>query len=313
MLSLVFLGTGAGIPSPARNLSAIWLGYEEASLLFDCGEWTQRQLQKSGISYMSIDHIFITHWHADHWAGIIGLMQTMNLEGRTKPLHIYGPTAEKMVADILDLDYWGPRFPIEAHDVPYRGAQLSEVLRSEKFSILSVPVAHTVPAVAYGFREYDKTNVDIALAESRYGLKQGPLVGQLKEKGSVVFKGKTITLEDVALRKPGLSAVYSGDTKFSKNLVALAMGADLLIHDSTFDEEKEGIGHAGAADAGKAAAAAGAKFLVLTHFSRRYQDVQPLVDAAKAVFPSTAAAADFLRVELKKGEPPKLLYRERKR
>lgn len=312
MLSILFLGTGAGIPSPARNLSAIWMGYEDTNLLFDCGEGTQRQLQKSGVSYMAIDHIFITHWHADHWAGIIGLMQTMNLEGRTKALHIYGPNAQKMVGDILDLDYWGPRFPIEAHDVPYRGAAMSEVLRTEKFSVLSVPVVHTVPAVGYAFREYDKTNVDIALA-ARFGLKQGPLIGQLKEKGEVTFKGKTIKLEDVALPKPGLSVVYSGDTKFSKNLVAMATDCDLLIHDSTFDEEKEGVGHAGATDAAKAAVAAGAKFLVLTHFSRRYQDVQPLVDAAKAAFPHVAAAADFLRVELKKGEPPKLAYRERKR
>ena len=112
MLEIVFLGTGSGIPSKRRNHAAIWLRYEGETLLWDCGEGTQRQLLKAGINFMKIDRIFITHWHADHWAGLIGLIQTMNLEKRRKALHIYGPDAERFVGDILDLDYWGPRFRV---------------------------------------------------------------------------------------------------------------------------------------------------------------------------------------------------------
>jgi ribonuclease Z len=300
MLEIVFLGTGSGIPSKRRNPAAIWLQYESECMLWDCGEGTQRQLMTAGLSFMKIDRIFITHWHADHWAGLIGLMQTMNLEKRKKPLYIYGPEAERFVGDILDLDYWGPRFRIIGKDVPFEGSEAATVLKGEKFRILSIPVEHTVPSVAYAFQEHDSWNVDIKKAESLYGLKQGPLVGKLKGKGSIVLKGKTITLDEVGLHKPGLKVTYSGDTRPCTNLVSLAKGSDLFICDATFAEEDEGKMHGGAKEAAMMAKKAGVKQLALTHFSRRYQDVGELEQEAKKVFPNTIMAEDFMRLRLKK-------------
>ncbi len=300
MLELVFLGTGSGIPSKKRNPAAIWLQYESECMLWDCGEGTQRQLMNAGLNFMKINRIFITHWHADHWAGLIGLMQTMNLEKRKHALEIYGPEAERFVGDILDLDYWGPRFRIVAKNVPFEGHEPVQVLKEEKFSIFSIPVQHTVPAVAYALQEVDSWNVDIKKAEKLYGLKQGPLVGKLKEKGWIELKGTRISLEDVGIHRAGLKVVYSGDTKPCQSLLALAKGADLLIHDATFAEEEESKMHSGAKEAAQLAKKAGAHKLALTHFSRRYQDVRELEREAKKVFQNTITAEDFMRLKLKK-------------
>lgn len=301
MLEIVFLGTGSGIPSKRRNHAAIWLRYEGENLLWDCGEGTQRQLLKAGINFMKIDRIFITHWHADHWAGLIGLIQTMNLERRRKALHIYGPDAERFVGDILDLDYWGPRFQIVPHTVPSEGDEISSLLKTKDFEIFSTPVKHTVPAVAYCFKERDRVNVDLKKA-AQFGLKQGPAIGKLKSKGVIDFKGKRVRLEDVSDITKGTKVVYSGDTKSCRNLELISENADMLIHDATFVEEKENRMHTGAKEAAQIAKKANVKRLVLTHFSRRYQDMKEMEKEAKKLFRDTVIAEDFLRLTLKAGD-----------
>lgn len=301
MLEITFLGTGSGVPLPNRNHSGIYLRYEDSCFLWDCGEGTQKQIFSAKLNFMKIDRIFISHWHADHWAGLIGLIQTMNLEKRERPLEIYGPEAEKFVGDILDMDYWGARFEIKPINVPFEGQEITTLVKGPFFEIQSIPVKHSVPGVAYCFKEKDKINVDIEKA-GVFGLRQGPLIGKLKEKGKIVLGGKEIKLEDVGYVKKGIKVVFSGDTKPSANVVKLAEGADLLIHESTFGQEFEDSfdrAHTRAADAGEIAKKAGAKRLILTHFSRRYQDVRPLLDEAKKIFPNTEAARDFLSVKLK--------------
>jgi ribonuclease Z len=307
MLEIVFLGTGSGIPTPKRNPAAIYMRYEsdnEHVMLFDCGEGTQRQMMKAkGVNFMRISRIFITHWHADHWAGLIGLIQTMNLEKRKKPLYIYGPEAERFVSDILDLDYWGPRFQIIAKNIPFEGQKITEIVKEKDFAIFSTPVNHSVPAVAYCLKEHDMWNVDLKKA-GKYGLKQSPLIGKLKKEGKlkVKVKGKdtVIRLKDIGKLNPGLKVVYSGDTKSCSTLTKISKKADLLIHDSTFMEEREARMHGGVKDAAQTAKKAGAKKLILTHFSRRYQDLSPLEKEAKKVFKNTVTAEDFMRIDLKR-------------
>ena len=298
MLEIVFLGTGSSIPSKRRNLSSVWLSYSDSCMLFDCGEGTQRQLLYAGLNFMKIDHIFITHWHADHWAGLIGLMQTMNMEKRKRPLHIYGPEAERFVGDLLDLDYWGPGFQVQAHNIPYEGHEISVAVDEPEFQVLSVPSRHSVPSVAYAFKEKDRVNVDIEKA-GLYGIKQGKAVGKLKEQGFLEVKGKKVKLEDVALVKLGVKTVYSGDTAPSENVVDLAKNADLLIHEATMEEDIVKRMHTSPRQAGQVAKKANAKRLLLTHFSRRYSDVAPLVDEAKKEFPEAIAAEDFMHIKLK--------------
>jgi ribonuclease Z len=298
MIDIVFLGTGSGVPTPKRGHASIWLRHDGDCMLFDCGEGTQRQLIKSRLNFMKIDRIFITHWHADHWAGIIGLLLTMNLEKRKRPLHIYGPEADRFVRDILDLGYWGVGFRLVPEPVPYEGDEITTILKTKNFEITSIPVEHSVPSVAYGFREKDRQNVDIKKAEKLYGLKQGPLVGKLKEKGEITLKGKKITMDDVGYVKKGAKIVYSGDTAPCENIVKLADSADILIHDTTFTEEVEDRKHSGAKEAAQVAKKAKAKKLVLTHFSRRYSDTKELEEEARKTFRNSVAADDFMKLSL---------------
>jgi len=303
MIIITFLGTVSGIPSLRRNHPAIALEYftdYRDVLLFDCGEGTQKQLMKSGISFMQINKIFISHWHADHFAGLIALIQTMNLENRRKPLTIYGPEAERFVSDIVDLGYFGLRFPVKAVNVPFEGSEISLVHKTDDYQVLSIPVFHSVPAVAFCLKEKDKWNIDEDKLR-KLGIKRGPWLKKLKKTGKLEYKGKKVKIQDVGYVKEGLKVVYSGDTKPCKNIVKISKNADLLIHDGTFLEEDVGSkSHADVKEAAKLAKQAKVKQLILTHISRRYTDLKELEEEAKKVFKNSKVAYDFMKVKLKK-------------
>jgi len=302
MIIITFLGTVSGIPSLKRNHPAIALEYftdYRDVLLFDCGEGTQKQLMKSGISFMQISKIFITHWHADHFAGLIPLIQTMNLENRKNPLTIYGPEAEKFVSDIVDLGYFGLRFPVRAVNVPFEGSEISLVDETEDYKVTSIPVFHSVPTVAFCFQEKDKWNIDENKLK-KLKIKRGPWLKKLKKTGKIEWKGKKVKIEDVGYVKKGLKVVYSGDTRPCRNIVKISKNADLLIHDGTFLEEDVGEkAHADVKEAAKLAKKANVKQLILTHISRRYTDLKELEDEAKKVFKNSKVAYDFMKVKLK--------------
>jgi len=303
MLQITFLGTVSGIPTKDRNHSAIvfeYYGEEKDTILFDCGEGTQKQLLLAGINFMDIDKIFISHWHADHFAGLIPLIQTMNLEKRRKELKIFAPEAERFVADIIDLGYFGLRFPIAAINVPFEGEEINKIFEANEYEILSIPTLHTVPSAAYCFKEKDRWNIDVNKLKV-LGLKRGYWLKKLKRDGKSEYKGEMIKIGDVANRNDGLKVVYTGDTKACKTVVKLSTNADLLIHDATFlDEDKEkGKYHATTKDAAEVAKKANVKQLILTHVSRRYTDTKPLEEEAKTVFQNVKVAHDFMKVKLK--------------
>jgi len=303
MIIVTFLGTVSGIPSLRRNHSAIALehftDYRDV-LLFDCGEGTQKQLMKSGISFMQINKIFISHWHADHFAGLIALIQTMNLENRKKQLTIYGPEAERFVSDIVDLGYFGLRFPVKAVNVPFEGSEISLVDKTDDYQVLSIPVFHSVPSVAFCLKEKDKWNIDEDKLK-KLGIKRGPWLKKLKKTGKLDYKGKKVKIQDVGYVKEGLKVVYSGDTRPCKNIIKISKNADLLIHDGTFLEEDVGSkAHADVKEAAKLAKQAKVKQLILTHISRRYTDLKELEEEAKKVFKNSKVAYDFMKIKLKK-------------
>jgi len=302
MLTITFLGTVSGIPSLTRNHSAIVLEHFTANrgvFLFDCGEGTQKQLMKSDVSFMAIDKIFITHWHADHFAGLIPMIQTMNLEHREKPLTIYGPEAERFVSNIMDLGYFGLRFPVKAVNVPFEGSEITKIDEGEGYEILSIPVHHTVPTVGYCFKEKDKWNIhDERLDE--LGIKRGPWLKNLKKEGKLKWKGKLIKIEDIGYVKPGLRVVYTGDTVPCDNILKISKGVDLLIHDGTFLEDDVGSkAHADVKGAARLAKKAGVKKLVLTHISRRYTNTKELEDQAREIFPDAIVAKDMMKISFK--------------
>ncbi len=304
MIKIVFLGTSSGVPTRERNLPSVFLMFERERILFDCGEGTQRQLMSEKLKFMKINRIFISHWHADHFAGLPGLVQTMSLENRREPLYIYGPRrSAEFVERLLGVGYFARSFQVVAKDVD-QGDQI----KCDGFRIIPFRVEHRVPALGFVLKEDDKMRADMEKA-AKFGLKTGPKIGALKAGKSVAINGKTVKPEDVIVTEPGKKVVYTGDTKYDENIVKFAKDADLLIADSTFGEEfTERAGdfrHSTANDAAEAAKKANVKQLVLTHISRRYQDsegcipAKTLEDSARKVFKNTILARDFLEIEVK--------------
>jgi ribonuclease Z len=302
-IEATFLGTTAGIPTKQRNHPAIYITYRsenEFSYLFDCGEGTQRQIFLAGLNFMRINDIFITHWHADHYAGLLGLLETMNLEQRTKQLRIFGPEATEFVEILLELGYASKRFDVVPVDVPYEGSEITNLVETEEFYIASIPVKHAIPAVGYAFIEKDRIKIDKEKTK-KFGLpEKGPIFKKLKATGSAVFHEKKIMLDDISKVEKGKKLVYSGDTMATDNIVKIAKNADLLIHDSTFftDSLEKDYRHTTLDDVMKIAKESAVKEVILTHISRRYQDFDELKEKIKG-HPNIKIAKDFMNVELK--------------
>ncbi len=303
MIKLVFLGTSASIPTRERNLPSIFIMFKGERILFDCGEGTQRQLMDKGLKFMKINRIFITHWHADHFAGIMGLIQTMSLEGRKTPLYVYGPRkTSEFLEQLLTIGYFTRSFNIEIIEM-----NDGFVIEGDGYKVTSFEVTHRIPSLGYVLEENQRIRADMKKAE-KLGLKTSPLIGKLKDGKTITFKGKKIAPEDIIEYLPGRKIAYTGDTKYDPNVIKYAKDADILIHDSTFASNKDHIdeiGHSTAKDAATIAKKANVKHLVLTHISRRYQkgkdntDPKILLDEAKKVFKNTTLAHDFLEYEVK--------------
>ena len=297
------LGTSAAIPTRERNLSSVFLMYEDQRLLFDCGEGTQRQLMDEKLKFMKIDRIFISHWHADHFAGLLGLVQTMSMEDRKEPLYIYGPEeSKKFVNQLLTIGYGHGNFEVVVSEL-----KDGDIVDCGLFAMTAFETEHRIPSLGYSFEEKPKLKADMKKA-AKFGLKTGPLIGNLKEGKLVIVNGKKVKPSDILVEVPGKKVVYTGDTRFSKNIIKYSKNADLLIADSTFCEDfihhAKNYKHMTSSQAAKIAKEAGVKKLVLTHISRRYQEkdspinVQKLLDEAKEVFPNSVLAHDFMEIEV---------------
>ena len=302
-LSIVFLGSGSSIPTPERNHPGIFLDYEGDKFLWDCGEGTQRQMMIAGLKFMKIKRIFITHWHADHFAGLIGLIETFNLERRNEPLEVYGPEAPRFIDAFSELSYWEFGFKIKSFDVNYEGSTVSKIFENDKYKILSVPVKHNVPAVAYCFQEKDRWNIDLKKLK-KFGIKEGHILEELRANGKIRYNNKIVKLKDVADRTKGKKIVYSGDTAPCNGILKLSKNADLLIHDATFMDSMTNLEkkpylrkcHTSAKKAAEIAKKADVKKLILTHFSRRYKDGNIIRKEAQKVFKNTDVAKDFKKI-----------------
>ena len=281
MFEVTLLGTSSGAPTVERSLPSIAVRREGDVFLLDCGEGTQRQMMRFGISYMRVKAIFITHLHLDHFLGAFGLIETMGLNGRTEKLSIYGPAGSKAV--------FGRKSFVEITEID---GKFSADFGA--FSVSAFPVSHTNGALGFALQEKEKIRFHEEKAKS-LGLR-GPMFTEIMRKGELVVGKKKIRLQDVTYRQPGKKLVYSGDTAPCAATAKAAKGADLLIHEATFAsdrvEEAKEAKLSTAAGAAQIAKKAGAKRLLLTHISGRYRDTSPLLDEAKKIFPETQMAQD---------------------
>jgi ribonuclease Z len=268
------------------------------SILFDCGEGTQRQLQRSAARFAA-HRIFISHLHLDHVMGIPGYLGTMGLLGRTEPIRIYGPVGSRQYLQLLTGLAGGLDYSIEIQEME-DGASVA----ADGFKVVAARVEHVGMCLAYRVEEDERRgSVDLARAAA-VGINPGPLLGKLLDEGTVDVGGRTVRREEViGPSRPGRSLVFSGDTRPCASLTRLSRGADLVIHEATYLHElhNEAIAraHSTAVEAARTAAEAGAKRLALTHLSPRHQDTPGLLlKEATAIFPSSLLPADLDELEI---------------
>jgi ribonuclease Z len=292
-INITFLGTGAAIPTLKRGHTTIHLNYQgksTASILLDCGEGTQTQLVRAGISFMGIDMIFISHWHADHFIGMYGLLNSMGLEGRTRGIAIFGPGADKIGPKLMEF-YHFP-FKIGFFDSYKDG----KILETDEFIIEAAKMKHTIEDVAYKFTEKGRLKLDKEKIK-KLGL-TGLEAKELKEKGKLTKDGRKISLKDVSYLTQGKTIVYSGDTMFLKKMEKFAKGVDILIHDCTsFSNDDLGDKmHTSFEDITKSPLRKTSKKIYLVHIGRKYQSHEELQKEAKK-YKNIFFAKDLEKVE----------------
>lgn len=308
MLSVTFLGTSAARPTVERGVSSIAVTRKGETLMFECGEGTQRQMMRFGVSF-SISEILFSHFHADHYLGITGLVRTLGLQGREATLHLYGPRgARQLLGAALDLgSEWAP-FPIEIHEL-----RAGDPLQREEYDIEVFSVEHGRGAVGFTLREHERLGRFDPTRAKALGVPEGPLWGKIHRGETVEFDrsgddGRTERLtvgpeQIVGPSRPGRVVVYSGDTRPCESVVKMADGADLLIHEATFSQDETDrareTGHSTAREAAQVALAARVKRLALTHLSARFSVASDiLLKEAREVFRETVIARDGMTIDV---------------
>ena len=308
MIRITFLGTAASRPTVGRNVSGISVQREGDLMLFDCGEGTQRQMMRFGTGF-GIQAIFITHLHADHFLGIIGLLRTMALQGREEAIHIHGPSgATQALQSAIHLGVERIPFPVSVRELGP-----GDSVPFHEYDVVPFSVRHSTSAVGYALKEHPRLgrfDVDRVRA---LGVPEGQLFGRLHRGEAVEVGGRIILPEEVVGDpRPGRLVVYTGDTRPSPATVEAAGGADILIHEATFLEEDAERAHETFHSTAKGAALtareAGVERLLLTHVSARYsEDSRPLAEEAREFFPETVVARDGMSIELGYRQDPVLI------
>ena len=291
---LVVLGTASAVPTRTRNHNGHVLRWDGAGLLLDPGEGTQRQLTLAGVPVSAVSAIAITHAHGDHSLGLPGVLQRMALDGVTAPVPLVFPAAAQTAVGHL----LGAAAHAAALAVPHPVVGDGPVLALGGAVLEAVALDHRVPCCGYRLVEPDgRRMLPQALTARRLA---GADVGRLQREGTLVTPGGVVRLADVSAPRPGQRFALVQDTRWCEGALRLAEGADLLVCEATFADADAALaatyGHLTARQAGEVAAAAGARRLVLTHFSQRYGDLEPLLAQARAVHDDVVLARDLARV-----------------
>jgi ribonuclease Z len=300
-LQVYFLGTAGALPTSVKNPPCIMVRRGTDTLLFDCGEGAQQQMMRARCGF-TVDAIFVTHWHADHFLGIFGLVQTLSFNGRTAPLTIYGPLWVHEFAETLRLVSKGNlKFDLQSVEL----SQGSWV-RFTGYTVTAFAASHGMPALGYVLEEDPRPGRFDRDHAVELGVPPGPLFGRLQRGETVTLKkdGREVVIQPsdvMGAPRKGRKVVYTGDTRLSSGpLAEYGSDPDLLIHDATYDETEvkraSEFYHATAAQAGEAATVVNAKILALVHISSRYTDPQDHIRDAKERFSGTVIAPKDLEM-----------------
>lgn len=299
-MKLTILGNNSALPAYQRHPTAQFLSLGGEDLLIDCGEGTQIRMAQFGLRWKHLHHILISHLHGDHYFGLPGLLTSMSLLQRQRPLHLYAPAALAKVLDTLwEASQGGLDYPLIFHALSPEGG----VFEEDRFQIQYFPVHHRIPC--YGFRISTRPRprrIDPEKAE-KWGIPRLDFSQLAAGKDYTLPDGRQIANTEVTEPgKPALSYAYSADTRYSASLVPHFQGADLLYHDATYmdaDQDKAYLRyHSTAVEAAQIAAQSGVKKLLLGHFSSRYKDLQPMLEEARQVFAATELSIEGQSYEI---------------
>ncbi|MFW6378912.1 MAG: ribonuclease Z [Nanoarchaeota archaeon] len=300
-MRITFLGTSGMVPTKERNVQGIHMEFKGQGVLLDCGEGTQRQLSIANINPQKITTILISHWHGDHVSGLIGLIQTLgNFSEGEKRIRLFGPEGTKHHLDhLMNSCLFETQLEIDVNEID--APELTTIHETSSYRIDAVNLDHSVPCLGYRFvrTEYRKMDEN---ALQRHNIAPGPDVGRLQQGKTVMADKQEITPDMVSWRMPERHISFIFDTKLCQACYDLAQDSRLLISEAVYthdlEEKANQYKHMTAQQAAQVASEAGAEQLILTHFSQRYKDLDPLLSDAKELFENVTCAYDLMNVNL---------------
>ncbi|WP_349728016.1 ribonuclease Z [Peribacillus frigoritolerans] len=304
-MDFVLLGTGAGVPAKARNVTSIALQLLEERgtvWLFDCGEATQHQILKTAVKPRKVEKIFITHLHGDHIFGLPGFLSSRSFQGGVDKLTVYGPQGiDAFIKTSLQVSGTHLKYPLEIIEIE-EGA----VFEDEQFTVTAMSLDHGIYSIGYRIVEKDRPGSLLVDRLRSEGVKPGPLFKALKNGQTVCLDdGRVLNGKDyLGAPQKGRIITILGDTRMCSNALILAESADYLVHEATFSAEESEMAsayyHSTTVQAAETALKAGAKNLILTHISSRYtpEDAERLKEESKAVFANTIMGEDLMAIKV---------------
>lgn len=297
-MKITFLGTTCMHPTKERNHSGTHISFGSERMLFDCGEGIQRQMRIAKLKLAKITKIFITHWHGDHAIGLAGLLTSIGADQCKHTIEIYGPRGSKKKFEMLKKVF--PSMNSAKHEI-HEICSEGIVLDYKDFVIESYRLNHSVPCIGFALREKDRLKIDMEKAK-KVGLSEGPIMAKIRCGENVKVGIKTIKAKDITYEIKGKKISYIMDTGICNGAMKLAKNSDIMIIESTYHSEDQGLAieykHLSSKDCGEIAKKSNVCWMYLTHPSPRYKNVTHLTKEAKEYHKKTKFAQDFMEVEL---------------
>ena len=295
-ITFTFLGTSDAIPTVERNHTSVLLRYKDENILIDCGEGTQRQFKRAGLSISRITRILITHFHGDHIFGLPGLLQSLSGGGHKKTLYIYGPRGIKeFMNKLLETFLFHRDYKIEVKEAE------GKFFETRDFYLAAERMTHAIHCNAYSFVKKGQIRIDKSKLRKEK-IPPGPWLKNLKEGKDILYNGRKYLAKKLTYGETDRKISFVFDTSFNKNIASFVKNSDLLVSEATWDSSFKDLvkdrKHLTAELAAKLAKSSKSKELILTHFSQRYKNIKDLENEARKVFPNTALAEDFMQINI---------------
>lgn len=304
-LELIILGSNSAVPAHKRNPTAQILKNENTSILIDCGEGTQFQMNRFHIKRGKLDYILISHMHGDHYFGLVGLLNSFRLNNRKTDLHIYAPPELEQII-LLQANYKEDEWPFQVHFYSMSFGVSYQLFETKEFIVRTIPLNHRIPCNGFLITEQKKPRKIISEAIKKYGVPNSKINSLKDGEDYIDDSGKCIPNNLLTAEpSPSYAYAYCSDTKYCETLVPIIQGVTVLYHEATFmDDAKEKAAlrfHSTTKEAAAIAKMANVGQLIIGHFSAKYKELEPLLEEAKSVFPNAALAIEGQHYSIEQG------------